>query len=189
MDAKQAATIHIILLLLIFCLTSASGEVVDSSATGFTVRDTLAIAATSSEVYHRLTKNIGQWWSSEHTFSGNSQNLYIEDNAHGCFCEKLDNGGSVRHLTVVFADPDKSLQMVGALGPLQSMGVTGSMTWRLTPLDKGTHVELTYAVGGYAPDGLQHLAAPVNRVLMEQLLRLKRYVETGTPEENSQRDK
>ena len=153
------------------------------------MKETLAVAASPEVVYRHLTGDIGKWWDSEHTFSGRSENLYIEDKADGCFCEKLASGGSVRHLVVVFADPGKMLRMSGALGPLQSMGVAGSMTWTLSRAGDTTRVELTYAVGGYRPGGLGVLAPAVDRVLLEQLQRLKRYVETGTPEEKSQKKK
>jgi hypothetical protein len=54
----------------------------------------------------------------------------------------------------------------------------------LTPAAGGaTDVSLTYDVGGYAKGGLaERWAAPVDKVLGEQLVRLKTYVETGKPE-------
>jgi hypothetical protein len=112
-----------------------------------------------------------------HTFSGNADNLSIDDRAGGCFCEKLKNGGSVRHLEVVFADPGKSLRMIGGLGPLQGMAVTGTMTWSLSKADTGTNVKVTYSVGGYRPGGLQKMAPLVDKVMIEQLKRLKEYIE------------
>jgi hypothetical protein len=42
-------------------------------------------------------------------------------------------------------------------------------------------VQLIYAVGGYLPDGLSTWAAPADKMLTEQIGRLKRYVETGSP--------
>jgi hypothetical protein len=38
-----------------------------------------------------------------------------------------------------------------------------------------------YRVGGYRPDGFEELAPLVGQVLEVQLLRLKRFVETGHP--------
>lgn len=183
MSLTLSAKMIILSALSLFGLSNAHSEVVDSSAVGFTVRDTMVVAATPDKVYHDLAAEVGKWWSSDHTFSGNSRNLSIEDKAGGCFCEKLENGGSVRHLTVVFAEPGKYLRMIGGLGPLQAMAVIGSLTWSLAQAQKGTRVELTYTVGGYTPGGLQHLAPIVDRVLLEQFQRLKRYVETGAPEQ------
>src|SRR5690349_9741493 len=86
-------------------LPAARPDVLDSSANGFTVRITLNIKATPDDVYRRLTQNVGDWWNAQHTFSGNAHNLSIDAKAMGCFCEKLPNQGSVRHLEVVYAAP------------------------------------------------------------------------------------
>jgi uncharacterized protein YndB with AHSA1/START domain len=158
-------------------MSPASAEVKDSSAIGFTIQDTVIIAANPNDVYHSLVADVGRWWDSAHTFSGNASNLSIDDKAGGCFCEKLANGGSVRHLVVVFVDPGKTLRMIGGLGPLQAMAVTGSMTWSLSKTDAGTNVKVTYSVGGYRPGGLQILASLVDKVMFEQLKRLKEYME------------
>jgi hypothetical protein len=163
--------------LVVHGLIPVMAEVKDSSAIGFTIQDTVIIAANSSDVYHSLVADIGHWWDSMHTFSGSADNLSIDDRAGGCFCEKLKNGGSVRHLEVVFADPGKSLRMIGGLGPLQGMAVTGTMTWSLSKADTGTNVKVTYSVGGYRPGGLQKMAPLVDKVMFEQLKRLKEYIE------------
>jgi transposase len=120
------------------------------------------------------------WWDSVYTFSGDASNLSIDDRAGGCFCEKLKNGGSVRHLEVVFADPGKTLRMIRGLGPLQAMAVAGNMTWSLSKIDSGTNVKVTYSVGGYRPGGLQKMASLVDKVMFEQLKRLKEYIEKQT---------
>ena len=54
------------------------------------------------------------------------------------------------------------------------------MTWEFTAAEKGTGVELRYAVGLH-PGGFRDLASVVDRVLKEQLDRYKRFVETGKP--------
>lgn len=46
-----------------------------------------------------------------------------------------------------------------------------------------TLIALDYAVGGYDPRGLDQIAPAVDRVLTEQLLRLQRLIETGTPDD------
>ena len=157
----------------------AMPAVVDAAASGFTVRTTLAIRAAPEDVYRRLVRNIGDWWSPSHTFSGNAHNLSIEEKAMGCFCEKLPDGGGVRHMEVVYFAPGKTLRLSGALGPLQSIAAAGSMTIQLSPSEGGTKLEVTYAVAGYLPAGMNTWAAPVDGVIEEQFTRLKKYVETG----------
>jgi uncharacterized protein YndB with AHSA1/START domain len=158
---------------------AAQAEVVDSSSTGFTVRTTLTIQAPPDDVYRKFIRNVGDWWSPDHTFSGDSHNLSIEEKAGGCFCEKLPNGGGVRHMEVVNLAPGKSVTLSGALGPLQTMAATGTMTVQFTPANGGTKLTVTYAVGGYLPGGMNALASAVDAVIAEQFTRLGNYVLHG----------
>lgn len=157
----------------------AAAAVADSSSNGFTVKIAVTIQAAPDDVYRRLVHNVGDWWSSAHTFSGDAHNLSIDDKAMGCFCEKLPNGGSVRHLDVVHAAPGKTLVLSGGLGPLQSIAATGSMSFQLAAAPGGTKLEFTYAVLGYVPAGMNTWAGPVDTVLVEQISRLKNYLEKG----------
>ena len=162
-------------------------EVVDSSASGFTVKTTMTIAAPPEEVYRKLVRNVGDWWSKDHTFSGDAHNLSIEEKPGGCFCEKLAAGGGVRHMEVVRFAPGKALVMSGALGPLQTMAVAGNMQFQLDGANGGTNLVFTYAVTGYLAGGMNTLAAPVNAVLTEQLTRLKNFVERGDPDAKAEK--
>lgn len=164
--------------LLLAVAASASAEIADSAANGFTYKLVLNLQAPPETVYQRLLA-IGNWWSSDHTFSGDAHNMSIDARPMGCWCEKLPNGGGVRHMQVVMAMPGKMLVMTGGLGPLQSIAATGSMSFKFSPEQGGTKLEITYAVTGYLPAGMNSLAAPVDGVLTEQFMRLKNYVETG----------
>jgi hypothetical protein len=156
-------------------------EVLNQSANGFTIKVTMDIHATPDDVYRRIVRNVGDWWNSAHTVSGDARNLTIDPKAMGCFCERLPFLGSARHMEVVLAAPGEKLVMIGALGPFQSLAVTGSMTIQLSPSVGGTKVEMTYAVAGYIPAGMNTWAAAVDGVLADQVTRLKNYVERGDP--------
>jgi hypothetical protein len=160
----------------------ARAAVVDSTQAGFLVRSEAVVHAAPDSVYRALTGRIGAWWDSEHTFSGDSRNLSLDATPGGCFCERLPEGGGVRHLTVVFDSPSRLLRLAGALGPLQGAGVAGSLTWSLSPVPEGSKVRLDYSVGGYFPGGLAGMAPAVDTVLGEQLSRLKSFAETGRPD-------
>jgi len=177
--------LSILLLTLFLYPVAVAAEVLDSSAGGFTSQSTATIAASPAEVYAKLVQGVGVWWSSDHTVSGKAANLQIDATQGGCFCESLPTGGKVQHLSVVHADPGRLLRMQGGLGPLQSEGVTGSLSWALAEIDGGTQVTVTYAVGGYVSGGLDAWAEGVDRVVNDQLARLARYVATGDPEEPS----
>jgi uncharacterized protein YndB with AHSA1/START domain len=159
----------------------AAAEVADASANGFSVKVTLNVRASPDDVYRKLVRNIGEWWDSSHTFSGNSHNLTIKEKPAGCFCERLPGGGGVRHMEVAYLAPGKQLVLTGALGALQSLAATGSMTIKFTPLDGGTKLEVAYTVVGYFPGGMNTWATPVDGVLKLQFTRLKNYAEHGDP--------
>jgi len=172
------------LLLMLICLLSPAmmqGDVADSSANGFNIKIATLIHAGPNEIYDRLVHHVGDWWSSDHTFSQDAHNLSIDDKPMGCFCEKLPNGG-VRHAEVIMVMPNKILVMSGTLGPLQRLAATGTLTFVLLPIKDNTRLEVTYAVDGYLSEGMNTWAAPVDKVLTEQVARLKSYVETGSPE-------
>jgi uncharacterized protein YndB with AHSA1/START domain len=157
-----------------------AAEVVDSSAGGFTVKETIAIQAPPQDVYARIF-HIGDWWNPAHTFSRDAHNLSLEEKTGGCFCEKLPDGGGAKHMEVVFLAPAKTIVLHGTLGPLQSVAADGTMQIQLSAADGGTKVEVSYAVAGYLPAGLNTWAGAVDGVLKEQFTRLKNVLENGVP--------
>ncbi|MCB2058741.1 MAG: SRPBCC family protein, partial [Novosphingobium sp.] len=104
-------------------------EVTDQFDNGFAIALSAETTAGKSDAWKMLTAP-AQWWSSEHTWSGDAANLYIDSQATGCFCEKLPRPadapegqrmGSVEHGHIVYADPQRGvLRLIGGLGPLQS---------------------------------------------------------------------
>jgi hypothetical protein len=84
-------------------------------------------------------------------------------------------------LQVVYAAPGQGLRLRGALGPLQMEGVDGTLAWTLKPAEGGTNVTQSYVVGGYIRGGMEQWAPRVDRVLDEQLQRLKTFMEGNLP--------
>ena len=160
-----------------FIVTAADAEVLDAGPGGFTISHKTEISASRTEVYNAAVDNVGDWWSDDHTLSGDASNMTIDARTQGCFCEALGEGAGVVHLTVTFVNPGVILRLSGGLGPLGLMGVSGNMTWELADSENGTIVTLNYAVGGYLPDGLDSIAEAVDAVLVEQMTSLKAFVE------------
>jgi len=160
-----------------FAAPDALAEVTDSSSIGFSIRHSVDIRADRAAVYGAAVDQVGQWWNDDHTVSGDASNLYIESRPQGCFCERLGEAAGLVHLTVSFVNPGVLLRLTGGLGPLGLMGVAGNMTWEFEDRDDGTTVTLSYAVGGYMDGGLDSVAGAVNGVLVEQMTRLKAFVE------------
>ena len=127
--------------------------------------------------------DIGKWWDPEHTYSGDARNLSLDPVLRGCFCEKLSLYAGIEHAHVVYAQPAKTLRLIGSLGPLQEFGVTGSMTWQIEAAGGGSRITVTYNVGGFADRPLADWAPIVDEVVGGQVKRLGRFVATGNPAE------
>lgn len=164
---------------------SAVADVLDAEAGGFTTVNVTTIDAARDIVWQAAIEEIDQWWSSDHTVSGEASRLRIDAQPQGCFCEHLGESAGVVHMTVTMVNPAVLLRLTGGLGPLGLMGVDGNMTWEFSDADGDTRVRFTYAVGGYRPGGLDGIAIPVDGVIGEALLRLKAHVETGDAEQSS----
>lgn len=161
--------------------TPAAAEVTETKADGFVTRDTIVVATGPLETWLALTKP-GEWWSDNHTWSGDATNMTIIPQAGGCFCERLPGAdgaggfelaGSVQHAVVIQAYPLKMLRLRGGLGPLQGEPATGVLTMTLEEIDGGTRVLWEYNVGGSMRYEPAEIAPAVDKVLTEQLHRLR----------------
>jgi uncharacterized protein YndB with AHSA1/START domain len=146
---------------------SAQAEV-ELGETGFVVRNSMIVTAEQDEIWQALVTP-ARYWSPDHSWSGDAGNFSLEPVAGGCFCETLPNGGSVEHMRVIMIQPTRLLRLAGALGPLQSEGLAGAMSWQLTGVESGTQVTVTYVVGGYMQFVTEDIAPAVDGVVREQL--------------------
>ena len=162
--------------------SNASAEVTDAGSVGFTTVNEVVVDAEKDAVWRAAIEDVGLWWSSDHTISGDASRLSITAVPQGCFCESFGQGAGVVHLTVTMVNPGVVIRLTGGLGPLGLMGVNGNMTWEFEAVEDGTRVKFTYAVGGYRAEGMDTLAGPVDFVIGEALDRLKAHIETGDPE-------
>jgi uncharacterized protein YndB with AHSA1/START domain len=165
----------------IFAAPIVAAEVTDAAAGGFSILHSVEIAAPRADVWVAAIDDISEWWSDDHTLSGDAGRMSIDARPQGCFCEMLGATAGVVHMTVTFVNPTVMLRLSGGLGPLGLMGTAGNMTWEFDDSETGTTLTLRYAVGGYLPQGLDRIAPAVDGVLAEQLHSLKRYVESPRP--------
>ncbi len=154
--------------------------VVEQTSAGFAIVQTVHIAAPPDKVYDALI-HPALWWDSGHTFSGSAANLSLDPHAGGCFCETLADGGSVQHGVVVFAAPGSTLRLRGPLGPFQSQGVDGALTFSLKAAGGGTDLTLENNIGGFMKGGFGEWPARADAMLAQQVAHLKHYLETGAP--------
>lgn len=171
--------VYAVLLAALLADGRAQADVASAAPAGFKIVSEVLIDAPRAIAWHSAVHEIDQWWSADHTISGDAARLSIDPEPQGCFCERLGDTAGVVHLTVTMVSPEIVLRMTGGLGPLGLMGVNGNMTWEFDELDGQTRVRLTYVVGGYHEGGLDSIAGAVDGVLSEALHRLEAHVETG----------
>ena len=164
------------------CLAPVQAEVRDATPSGFTVENTRLVPVEPRIAWQALIDDVERWWPKDHSWWGEASKLSIDPRAGGCFCE--DAGAQqAQHMQVSFVDPGRLLRMSGGLGPLQGMGLDGTLEFRLAPEGEGTRITLWYRVGGYAPDDLSKLAPVVDKVQAMQLAGLADFLATARAEE------
>lgn len=141
------------------------------SETGFVVENKAVASAAPDAVWAALVTP-ARYWNPDHSYSGKAENFTLDAKAGGCFCEALADGGSIEHMRVVLVMPRQVLRLIGGLGPLQSEGLAGALTWSLKPVAGGTEITQTYVVGGHMRQNSAEMAPLVGQVLNEQLTRL-----------------
>lgn len=155
----------------------AMADVVDEEGSAFVTRETRVVEATPREAWMALISPAG-WWSDDHTWSGDAANMTLTPQAGGCFCERIPEveteetvglEGSVQHMVVVYAAPDKALRLRGALGPLQSEAVTGVLTVAFEEVEQGTSITFEYVVSGYMRYEVPTISKAVDGVMTAQL--------------------
>jgi hypothetical protein len=157
-----------------------AAEVTRATENSFVSRHEVVVKADRKAVWLALITP-ADWWTKEHTWSGDSANLMLTPQAGGCFCETIPEvdepgrftlQGSVEHMRVVQAYPEAALRMVGALGPLQSEPVTGVLTIVISKVDQGTRIVWEYNVGGPMRYDVPVIAKAVDGVMGMQLAAL-----------------
>jgi len=155
----------------------SQAEVCSVGDGGFSVKHSLESAADADAAYRAIVEDIAKWWDGDHSWSGDAANLYMDTRLGGCFCEKLPAGGGVEHLRIIYLAPAREIRMQGALGPLQPMGLQGTMTWKITPSDTGSVLDWQYTVHGHLEGGFEGIAPAVDGVIGGQLARLGAWLE------------
>ncbi len=169
--------------------TPALAEVKTKADNGFSVFHGADVDATPDAIWKRLISP-KDYWNPDHSWSGSVEGFTLDPRPGGCFCEAiLEEGagtkaktlGNVEHMRVIFAQPGKVLRMQGALGPLQSEAMLGTLTVAIAPAKsgKGTTVSFSYVAGGYMRYKPDDIASKVDAVIDEQFTRMiKPFVES-----------
>jgi uncharacterized protein YndB with AHSA1/START domain len=151
----------------------ASARVVSADAHTMVIEQSTNVAAPHAAAWATLLQ-IGQWWSKDHTYSGNSANLSLDPRPGGCFCERFSGGGGIEHMRVTLVQPGDRILLTGALGPLVTEGVTGALDIEVKTAGAGSKVIMRFKAAGFAAGNGAELAPLVDKVLGQQLQSLAR---------------
>lgn len=176
-------TVSAALALAILAAAPAHAEVAAQSDNGFAVRHVVSVTADPDTAFAML-RTPAKWWDKAHTWTGSADNLYMDAQAGGCFCELIPNEattesgvaqrtlrGSVQHMQIVYVDPGKMLRLSGALGPLQGEAMAGTLTISLVPIKGGTKLTFEYVAGGFMRMAMADVAPAVDGVMGAQASR------------------
>lgn len=165
-----------------FSAPAAQADVASASPSAAHFRFQAESSAPVDRAYRAII-DVGHWWGSDHTYSGDARNMQLDPHAGGCWCERWAHG-QVEHMRVAMTmehDGQRALRLAGGLGPLQEMGADGVMTFTITPHGSGSTIVLDYRVSGDSSLGLDQIAPGVDHVLAEQFARLIRFTQAGSP--------
>lgn len=154
--------------------TPATAEVVSADARGFEVRHSISLVVPQPAAYAAIGQ-VQNWWSKDHSYSGDAARLSLDMRQGGCFCERLDGGGGIEHLRVSYVQPGERIVLSGALGPLLFEAVAGVMDVQVERIAGGSKITMTYRAAGFAKGNAAELAPLVDQVLGEQMKRLRAY--------------
>jgi hypothetical protein len=150
--------------------STAAAEVVTAGPAGFQVR-TSAVSSLSPDALAARFGQVGRWWLSDHTYSGDAGNLRLDLGPDGCFCE-VWAGGAVAHARTLMVLPGKLVRLEGAFGPLQETGAHAVWTVTFMPDGAGARIDALYTVSGAEAMKLDRFARPVDAVLAAQIASL-----------------
>ena len=156
---------------LLFLSPYIKAELQESKENYFSIAFEEKLAISTEQLNAQILK-IEEWWHPGHTYSGKSENLFVDLKKRHCFCERLGNQGTVRHLDLVNYQPNKLIRFRGGLGPLQALPVNGVLDFTISAIDtKHSLLKVTYKVSSNSPQ-LKAWPSAVEQVLSEQIKRL-----------------
>lgn len=155
----------------------ATAQVIERDADHFVLRYEIDLESPPEDMWTALGE-IGQWWNSAHTYSGDATNMTLVLEPGGCFCERLADGTAFEHGRVVEADPETGVLLDAPLGPLKGKTTLArwSIGWTGAPGGGGWRLVITYVVRG---EGVGAWADGVDGVMRGQYGRLTHFLHYG----------
>lgn len=155
----------------------AAAQVIERSEDHFVLRHEIDLEYPPEDMWTALGQ-IGEWWDSAHTYSGDASNMSVTLEPGACFCERLADGTDFEHGRVVEADPETGVLFDAPLGPLKGKATMArwSVGWTGSPMGAGTRLVITYVVRG---PGVGAWAEGVDSVMRIQYGRYSHFMHYG----------
>lgn len=114
----------------------------------------VTINATKQRVWEALTEKIGAWWPDDFYAGGTvgNRDFLLEAEAGGRMYESWGEGGGTLWGTVVFVEPEKTLQVIGNQFPAWGGPTQWYGSWTLSESDGGTLLEFNESAVGNVSD-------------------------------------
>jgi hypothetical protein len=84
-------------------------------------------------------------------------------------------------MRVTYVQPGERAVLTGSLGPLLYEATTGVMDVKVERIAGGSRITMNYRAAGFAKGGAAEMAPIVDKVLGEQIKRLRVYAAGGAP--------
>lgn len=167
-----------ILSLLLLLPSLSFADVLYNAPNGFQLKIEREVQVTQEQAYQQFLM-VNQWWHPDHTWFGDASALTIIPAIGNCFCERSGDKQAL-HMNISYVDPNNEIRMVGGLGPLQMLGITGGMSWKFEAInDTSSKITFHYQVTGFMNGGLDKLSPVVDSVQTIQMDRLANLLNTG----------
>ena len=170
----------ILLLPVLFLSSPAAAAVVSASDHGFEVQQSVNLVIPQPKAFAAFGQ-VGQWWSKDHTYSGDAARMSLQLRPGGCFCETLEGGGGIEHMHVTMVRPGEQVVLTGGLGPLLYQATAGVMDVKVERIAGGSRVTMNYRAAGFANGDAAKFAPLVDQVLGDQMKRFRAYAAGGAP--------
>ncbi|GAA0640179.1 ATPase [Brevundimonas lenta] len=154
--------------------SAADAEVVARTADSFTLRYEVGAGIDPGDIPGTLV-DVGRWWDSAHTYSGDAANITVDLTPGGCWCEKLADGTQFEHARVVSVEPAR-IVFEAPFGPLKGKATSAVLTVTWPPANRGWTPTWVMTVEG---PGLGAMADGVDGVMGAGFQRWMRYLERG----------
>ncbi|MEQ9315307.1 MAG: hypothetical protein RLN72_05600 [Henriciella sp.] len=161
---------HILCAVTALAALPASAEIVAASSDHYTLRHEAVSALSPEDMWERLLQP-ETWWHPDHTYSGVSENLWLNPNAGGPWMESWEEN-VVEHGRVLAIMQGQYIRLEAPFGPLQSMAVNVVWTISIEPDGDGTRVIFDEIANGSSVSGLDQIAPAVDGVKAEAIRRL-----------------